>query len=141
MSEVKKRIAEKPAKKNGTVARLKKLFPAGVNITRKKIWLSFDGTRAAYRIVSNSARGHVGEWHRGKPVVFVDSHLRGLDWKSIALHEAVEKLVAQKHSLDVDSQAHAVAVAVEKKWLEKQGGNWRSHQMKVYHDWRKHGRK
>ncbi|GEM_PF-6749712 len=133
-------------KKTGTrkgriVRALKKVRPRGVKVTRKKVELVFGGKKVRFRVVENSARGHVGEWHRKKPEVYVDRHLKGLDSKSIALHEAIEKYVAQKYKLDVDSQAHTVAVKAEREWLKKRKGNWRSHQMKVYHDWDRHGRK
>lgn len=123
---------------------LKKLFslkPAKVKLTQTRVEFSLDGKKIAYRIVASGARGHVGDWHRGKPVVFVDSHLKGLDWQAVALHEAVEKFVAEKYSLDVDSEAHSVAEKIEEKWLKARKGNWRSHQLKVFHDWKKHGKK
>lgn len=132
--------ARQPRKKR-LVSALKKQKARLVKITPGKVELVFGKRKVRFKIVANNARNHVGEWHRKKPIVFVDRHLKGLDRKSIAVHEAVEKHVAQKYKLDVDSQAHSIAVRAEREWLKKKKGNWRSHQMKVYHDWRKHGKK
>lgn len=129
------------SRKLAVVRRLKKVRPRKVVVGPGKVELVFGGRKVRFKIVANNARNHVGEWHRRKPIVFVDKHLKGLDRKSIAVHEAVEKHVAQKYELDVDSQAHAIAVKAEREWLKKKKGNWRSHQMKVYHDWKRHGRK
>jgi len=42
----------------------------------------------------------------------------------------------------VDDESHPIAEKIEREWLKKLGkGNWRSHQLKVYHDWNKHSRK
>jgi hypothetical protein len=101
----------------------------------------FDGEKHTYFIKFGHARNHVGEWHRQRPVLFVDEKLKGDDRLSIALHEAIEKRMAQKYGLDVDSEAHKVAVTIERKWYRMRHKNWRSHQMKVYWIWKKRGAK
>ena len=132
---------QKRTPKKKLFSALKKVRPHTVKVTGKTVELKFGKKSVRFKIVANNARNHVGEWHRKKAIVFVDKHLQGLDKKSIAVHEAVEKIVAQEYKLDVDSQAHEIAVKAEREWLKKNKGNWRSHQMKVYYDWKKHGKK
>jgi hypothetical protein len=129
----------KPAERKKIVRRLMKAPVTGVSFKGNSISMRFDGERIWFRIVRNRARRHVGEWHRKKPLIYVDEEFGGRDADAVALHEAIEKFVAKQYGLDTDTEAHRIAECHERKWLLGKGGNWRSHQLKVYYAWEKRG--
>ncbi|MBI5228964.1 hypothetical protein HY991_02550 [Candidatus Micrarchaeota archaeon] len=101
--------------------------------------LVYDGTPLRDRGLVQKRQRHVGEWNRKKRKVYVDDDLNGLDRQAVILHEAIEGYVVRRYGLDVDSQAHPIAEAIEKRWFKEKGGNWRSHQMRTYWVWKKNG--
>lgn len=84
---------------------------------------------------------NVGSWEQNKPVIIVDDHMFKPDnmksFKALCVHEAVEKYLVDKYGLDIDIEAHVVATEKEEEYLKRIGGNWRSHQLIVYHLWDK----
>jgi len=104
-----------------------------------RISLDYDGKRLSFKAVKRTTV-FVGNWSRSKNEVYYDAHLTDpVEIKSICIHEAVEKYVAQKYGLDVDKQAHRVAQAVEKSWFEKHERSWAYYNRKVTKIWRMHG--
>ncbi|HLC38040.1 MAG TPA: hypothetical protein VJI71_01160, partial [Candidatus Norongarragalinales archaeon] len=75
---------------------------------------------------------------------FIDREILGKDreksFRALCVHEVVEKFLCEKFRLSLDD-AHKVATRKEKEYLEKIGGNWRSHELIVYWDWHLHGEK
>jgi len=104
----------------------------------KKISLTFFGERFSYRILVKREI-HVGGWNKGKEgEIRIDKDLFSKQKKSfraLCVHEAIEKFVAEKYGLKVDDEAHVVATKKEEQYLKSIGGNWRSHQILVYHLW------
>jgi len=88
---------------------------------------------------------HVGEWSRRTNKVIIDKNFhnkeRMKEFKSLCLHEAVERFLVEKFGLNTDNEAHIVAKKKEKEYLESIGGNWRGHQLRVFWDWHKLGEK
>ncbi|HLD38839.1 MAG TPA: NUDIX hydrolase [archaeon] len=87
-----------------------------VSFNGKMISLTYDGKRLRYKTVRRKVRD-VGTWSRDNPVVYYDKNLDNPGVLPILIHEAVEKHVAQTYGLDVDTEAHKVAQAVEKEFI------------------------
>lgn len=107
-------------------------------------WISFeyDEEEVSNEIIIKKHEGYVGSWAKTKNRVYIDDNLKGKkDIKAIALHESIEKLVAQKYGLGEDTDAHRIATAKEREFLEKIGGNWEEHQRKVNKVWKLEGEK
>jgi hypothetical protein len=103
-----------------------------------RISLTFFGERISHKIIVKRER-YIGAWSRRRDEIDVDRHLDSRDhiksFKAICVHEAVEKYLGEKFGLHEDTEAHEVATAKERQYLRKIGGNWRSHQILVYHVW------
>lgn len=129
--------------KEEKIALIKRLMNSPVeNVVFKKnfIFLTYDGNRLKQKFVEKERHIHVGEWSRSRKEVYVsDGRLPPLDKKAIAVHEVIEKYLAQKYKLDVDKEAHKIATEKEKEWFKKMGGNWRSHELIVYWNWHRLG--
>lgn len=111
---------------------------SNVRFSKQRVSLDFLGRRISDRIVVKREK-HVAEWSRRRKQVFIDREISGFDreksFRALCVHEVVEKFVAEKFGLTVDNEAHAVATRKEREFLEKCGGNWRSHELIVYWDW------
>ena len=96
------------------------------------------GRRIADRILLKR-EVHVAEWSRRRKQIFIDRNISGFgrenSFRALCVHEAVEKFLAETYGLTVDNEAHVVATRKEREFLEKNGGNWRSHELVVYWDW------
>jgi nicotinamidase-related amidase len=65
----------------------------------------------------------VGSWDKsGRPVIYIDNDVPDKYRESLAIHETVEKYVAEKYHLDPNAEGHEVAEAVEKRWFIKKYG-------------------
>lgn len=114
------------------------------NVQFGKDWISleYDGEKIKDKIVIKKHESYVGSWIKTKDKVYVDDDLKGkVDVKAVALHEAIEKFIAQKYGLRDDREAHDLANFKEKEWLERIDGTWVEHQRKVDKVWRKEGKK
>lgn len=114
------------------------------NVKFGKNWISleYDGKKIKNRIKIVKHEWGVGDWDRSKNVVFIDNDLiRKRDIRLVALHECIEKYVAQKYKLNVDDEAHPIAEAVEKRYFTMTDGSWKRHQKKVEKVWIKEGMK
>jgi hypothetical protein len=114
------------------------------NVQFGKDWVSleYDGEKIKEKIVIKKHESYVGSWAKTKDKVYVDDDLKGkVDVKAVALHEAIEKFIAQKYGLRDDREAHDLANFKEKEWLERIDGTWVEHQRKVDKVWRKEGKK
>jgi len=113
-----------------------------VKIKNDQISLKYDGEKITNKIVIKKHEWFVGSWAKTRGKVYIDNDLKGKkDRDAVAVHEVIEKFVAQKYGLDEDTDAHKVATEKEKEYLEKIGGDWRSHQMKVTKVWMSEGKK
>ncbi len=126
---------------------MRKLLDApvsNVRFSKNKVSLGYLGSRVSDSILVKREK-HVAEWSRRRKQVFVDREILGSDreksFRALCVHEAVEKFVSEKFGLDVDTEAHPVAARKEREYLEKIGGNWRSHEHIVYWDWHLLGEK
>jgi hypothetical protein len=123
-----KRLKEEPIKK--------------LEINDKWISFEYDDEEVSNEIIIKKHESYVGSWAKTKNRVYIDNNIKGKkDIKAIALHESIEKLVAQKYGLKEDTDAHRIATAKEKEFLKKIGGNWEKHQEKVNKVWRLEGEK
>lgn len=104
--EEKKRLIEKLSKKHVTLFKY----------DGKYVSLKYDGRRLRCMAVKKPVRD-VGDWSRTKNIVYYDRNLPPAGLLPILLHEVVEKHVTQKYNLDVDTEGHKIAQAVEKEWL------------------------
>lgn len=130
-----------PSGKKGRKRLIRMLLHAPVSQVRfrgDKVFLNFAGHRISDDIVVKRER-HVADWSRRRKEVFIDRNISGRDreksFRALCVHEAVEKFLAEKFGLIVDREADAVARRKEREYLEKNGGNWRSHELIVYWDW------
>jgi len=105
----------------------------------RRISLSFAGERAAYAI-RVQREVYVGHWGR-KSGIHIDRAMlskgRSKSFKALAVHEAVEKFLVERYGLREDEEAHVVATAKERQYLERAGGDWNAHQASVYRLWAK----
>jgi hypothetical protein len=105
-----------------------------------KISVRFFGEKFSYRIVVKR-EVNVGSWNRREGEIYIDKDMfepKDMDsFKALCVHEAIEKFLVERFGLKVDEESHLVATAKEQQYLERIGGNWRSHQLKVYHLWDK----
>jgi len=114
------------------------------NVRIKNGWVSleYDGEKIRNKIVTKKHEWFVGSWAKTRGKIYIDNDLKGKkDRDAVAVHETIEKFVAQKYGLDEDTSAHKVATEKEREFLEKIGGDWRSHQMKVTKVWMREGKK
>lgn len=89
----------------------------------------------------------LGNWSRKHNIIYYDERLKAPDILPILVHEAVEKYAAQKYALRTQSEAHRVAMAIEKSFVaavccrqykEKcthSGRCWRMHQQRIQGAW------
>ncbi len=112
-----------------------------IEIKGKWISFEFDGTKIKNEIVIRKHEKYVGTWAKTRNKVYIDDNLRGKrDVNAIALHESIEKYVSQKYGLDEDKEAHEVATAKEKMFLERIDGKWKKHEKKVEKVWKLEGK-
>jgi hypothetical protein len=127
---------------------LMKVFMASpvtnIKFSGNRISFNYFGYRISDRITVKK-QPHVGEWSRRVSKVVIDRNFktkeRAKEFKSLCLHEAVEKFLVEKFGLNTDNEAHPVAKKKEREYLESVGGNWKSHELKVFWDWHKLGEK
>jgi len=115
-----------------------------IKFTKHKVSFNFYGHKISDRITVKK-QPHVGEWSRriGKIVIdrYFDEKDRIKEFKSLCIHEAVERFLVETYGLNTDNEAHPVAKEKEKEYLKSVKGNWRSHQLRVFWDWHKQGEK
>lgn len=129
-----------PTDKTQTIERLKRLLPTNVKFDDNKISLNYDRTFLSNHVHIRKHEPYVGVWHKYRNDVYIDKDLKvKRDLMAVALHESVEKYVAQKYRFDPNGDAHSIANAVEKNYLERVGGKWNEHQDKVKKVWKEEG--
>ena len=104
--EEKKNLIEKLSRKHVTLFRY----------DGRCVSLKYDGAHLRCKAVRRAVKD-VGDWSKKKNIVYYDRNLSESGVLPILLHEVVEKHVAQKYNLDVDTEAHTIAQAVEKEWI------------------------
>ena len=128
----------KSAKKKELIKALLRAPVTGIRFKGETITFNFMGRRIADRILLKR-EVHVAEWSRRRKQIFIDRNISGFgrenSFRALCVHEAVEKFLAETYGLTVDNEAHVVATRKEREFLEKNGGNWRSHELVVYWDW------
>ena len=113
-----------------------------LEITDKWISFEYDGEEVSNEIIIKKHEVYVGSWAKSRNRVYIDDNIKEKKRiKALALHESIEKLVAQKYGLGEDTDAHRIATAKEKEFLEKIGGDWEKHQRKVHKVWKLEGEK
>jgi len=105
----------------------------------RRVSLTFAGERAAHAI-RVQREVYVGHWGR-KSGIHIDRAMlskgRSKSFKALAVHETVERLLVERYGLREDEEAHVVATAKERQYLERAGGDWNAHQASVYRLWAK----
>ena len=127
MKQLLGRLEEEPVKK--------------VRFSRDWVFIEYDGKVIVNHIIVDKHERCVGRWDMILNVVYVDDDLKGLDMEAVVVHEAIEKYVSQKYNLDPYEEAHEIATAKEREYLEKHKGDWKSHQLKIAHIWKKESRR
>lgn len=134
----KRKTPSKSVKKKALIKALLRAPVTRIRFKGQSISFNFMGRNATDKIVLKREE-HVAEWSRRRKQIFIDRNIGGFgrenSFRALCVHEAVEKFVAEHYSLKVDDEAHVVATQKERKFLEKHGGNWRSHELIVYWDW------
>jgi hypothetical protein len=120
--------------------RLKRLIPTNVVYKNGVISLRYDNTFISNHVILRKHEPFVGVWHKFRNDVYVDKDLKTKrDMIAVAVHESVEKYVSKKYGFNPDVEAHHIADAVEKTYLERLGAKWDAHQEKVKEVWREEG--
>ena len=108
--------------------------------------LNFNGRRLRNKVKIKHDPG-MGNWARKKNFIYYDERIKHPDILPILVHEAVEKYIAQKFGLRTQSEAHEVAIAVEKKFISDacsrkyrkrcthSGRCWRRHEQRIQGWW------
>jgi len=110
-----------------------------VKFDGKSVSLDYGGKRLSYAVVKRNTC-FVGNWSRSSTEVYYDAHLNDpVEIESICIHEAVEKYVTEAFKLDVDTQSHRIAQAIEKRWFQKHRRSWAYYNKQVTKIWREHG--
>jgi len=110
----------------------------------KRVSLAFLGGRVRYA-VRVGREAYVAEWSRRRPEIRVDAAMlprgsgRLREFRALCVHEAVEKHLAERYGLPADREAHDVATAKERQYLQRAGGDWRKHQAAVCRVWKRRG--
>ena len=123
------------------LGRLEEESIKNIKFGRGTISLEYDGKKIKNRIIVEKHQKFVGRWDEVLNVVYIDDDLDDLGRKAVALHETIEKNVSQKYDLDPYEEAHDIATMKEREFVEKNKGNWRSHQMKVAYIWKKESKR
>lgn len=126
-AEAKKKLMEKLSKKHVTLVRFDGKF----------ISLKYHGVRLRCKAVKRNVQV-VADWSRKKDIVYYDKNLDAPGILPTLIHEVIEKYVAQKYSLDIDTEAHRIAQAVEKEFVADKG--WIKIQKTVSKAWVKANR-
>lgn len=103
-------------RKRSLIEALSKKHVRHISFNGKVICLTYDGKKLRYRAVRRKVKD-VGVWSKDNPVVYYDRNLDDPAVLPILIHETVEKHVAQTYDLDVDTEAHKIAQAVEKEFV------------------------
>jgi hypothetical protein len=113
-----------------------------IKFSKNRISFHYFGYRISDRITVKK-QPHVGEWSRRVRKIVIDKNFNKKnkikEFKSLCLHEAVERFLVEKFGLNTDNEAHPVAKKKEREYLESIGGNWKSHELNVFWDWHKLG--
>lgn len=113
-----------------------------IKFSKGRISLSFFGNRISDKIIIKR-EDHVAEWSRKRKEIFIDKNFgekeKEKSFRALCIHELIERFLYEKFGLNVDEEAHVVATQKEKEYLESVKGNWKSHELKVFWDWHKHG--
>jgi len=140
----KKAAATKATEKRKLLRRLLDAPVSNVRFTPNRVSLDYLGYRISDAVLVKREK-HVAEWSRRRKQIFIDREILGSDrkksFRALCVHEVIEKFLCEKFGLNVDKEADAVATRKEKEYLEKIGGNWRSHELIVYWDWHLLGEK
>lgn len=128
---------EEAEKKKKLMEKLSKKHVSPVRFDGKYISLKYDGKKLRCKAVKRTVRV-VGDWSRKKNIVYYDKNLDEPGVLPILIHEIVEKYVAQTYGLDVDTEAHKVAAAVEKEYIADK--KWTVQQKMVSKAWVKANR-
>ena len=123
------------------MARLKKESLKKVKFSRGWIFVEYDGKILVNHIIIEKHQEFVGRWDIDLNVVYIDDDLEGLDMEAVAVHETIEKYVSQEYELDPYGESHDIATIKEKEFVQKNKGNWKSHQIKIAHIWRKESKR
>jgi hypothetical protein len=117
-------------KKTELIKKLSKLGVSNVVFSNGWISLVYDKHFIKSKVVKKHTK-YIGNWSRKSNEVYYEPHLKKEDVVPILVHEAVEKYIAEKYRLDVDTEAHNIAELVEKDFISEK--SWRSHQQKILH--------
>ena len=112
-----------------------------VRFTKGWISLEYDGKKLKNQIVIEKHQVFVGRWDLDINIVYLDDDLEGIDMEAVAVHETIEKYVSQNYGLDPYEEAHEIATFKEKEFIEKNKGNWQSHQIIVGKIWKKESKR
>ena len=141
----KSKVKTKICTKNMHKAFIKLLLKSpvtNIKFTKNRLSLNFFNQRISDKIILKR-EDHVAEWSRKRRELFVDKDFgekeKEKSFRALCIHELIERFLHEKFGLNVDNEAHVVATKKEKEYLESVNTNWRSHELKVFWNWHKHG--
>ncbi|VVB83028.1 Uncharacterised protein [uncultured archaeon] len=115
-----------------------------IKFSGNRVSFNFYGHKISDRICVKK-QPHVGEWSRRIGKIVIDRYFNEKDkikeFRSLCIHEAVERFLVKTYGLNTDNEAHPVAKKKEREYLESVKGNWKGHELRVYWDWHKQGEK
>jgi len=104
-----KRMARKPADVYEPTFRLPVPYLEGT------IQVMYDGEVLTNAIEVIPHDKWVGSWDKTQRIVYIDDDLPKKYWKSLAVHESVEKYLREKYGLDENAEGHEAAEEVERR--------------------------
>jgi hypothetical protein len=135
-----------PAQKKALITALSKKRATCASYRRHVLTIKFDGHLLKNKVVKRREPG-IGDWARRHHVIYFDRLVKDVDLLPVLIHEALEKYCAQHYGLHTQSEAHRVALAVERRFIadacsrslrEKcthSGRCWRKHEERIQGAW------
>lgn len=94
-------------------------FTAPTSTKLGRITLQYDGTIISDQIKLVPHEPWVASWMRDYPAVVIQKEVPSEYFKSISVHEAIEKYLAEKYGLSDKAEGHEAADAIERKEFTK----------------------
>lgn len=122
-----------PGQRRGLIKKLSAKRASSISFKNGYITLEFDGHSFRNR-VRKKHDPTIGNWSRRHHEVHYDEHVTGRDVLPILVHETIEKYCTQHYGLHTQSEAHKVALAVEKKFI-RNAKQWKIHEGRIQGWW------
>jgi hypothetical protein len=127
-----------PQPQRKIVASLLRKSITNIRFTGKTISFTYDGKKLRNKVKRLRYVPLVADWKPNNPLVTYDDDVsKKREILLLAIHESVEKYVAQKYGLSKVTAAHYVATFIERKVARKMHINWERYSWDVEFAFRK----